>query len=211
MANNLATLNTALATKLRDTGYAVWATGEIDSLLTWAAASLAPGIVERDAVDVALTADTALYTVTNWVSINRIDLYDGNPATAGSNLITVLADGSWELLGDINSPASRSLYINPIYATTGYYVRLHGYKVFDLVTNLPSDNLVPLILAIARAEALRIMAGKRAQSTQWAALNQKESISVNELMQMIQEAEGEAQRLRRMFHVRQMPSPASIG
>jgi len=45
MANNLATLNTALATKLRDTGYAVWATGEIDSLLTWAAASLAPGIV----------------------------------------------------------------------------------------------------------------------------------------------------------------------
>jgi len=80
-----------------------------------------------------------------------------------------------------------------------------------LVTNLPTDNLVPLILALARAEALRRMAGKRAQSTQWAALNQKESISVNELMQMISEADNEAMRMRRQFKVRQMPAPASIG
>jgi len=211
VANDLATLNVKLATQLRDTGYAVWATGEIDNLLTWAAASLAPSITERAAVDVALTDSTGLYTVTDWVSINRIDWFDANPTTVGTSLITPLPPGSWELQGDINSPASRTLYINPYYAKTGYYVRLHGYKALDLVTNLPTDNLVPLILALARAEALRRMAGKRAQSTQWAALNQKESISVNELMQMISEADNEAMRMRRQFKVRQMPAPASIG
>lgn len=211
MTNNLATLNTALTVQLRDTAYAVWATGEIDDLLTWAASMLAPGITERTAVDVALVDAQSLYTVTDWVSINRIDWFDGNPATAGSNLVAPLAPGTWELQGDINTPASRSLYINPIYSRTGYYVRLHGYKAIDLVTNLPSNNLVPLILAMARAEAIRRMAVKRAQSTQWAALNQKESISVNELMQMISEAEREAERMQRKFKVRQMPAPASIG
>ena len=211
MSNNLAGLNTKLATSLRDTGYAVWATGEMDDLLTLAAASLAPGITERAYVDVALVDSTGLYTVTDWVSINRIDWFDANPTTVGTSLITPLPVGSWELLGDVNTPASRVLYINPYYAKTGYYVRLHGYKAIELVTNLPPDSLVPLILADARAEAYRRMAGSRAQSTQWAALNQKESVSVNELMQLISEAENESARLRRKNKVRQMPAPASIG
>jgi hypothetical protein len=183
----------------------------MDAILLECAANLASVAAKRVEVDVAFVADQALYTVTGWDSINRIDIFDGDPALAASNLMVVLPGDAYELLGDQNSPASRSLYVNPMYAYATWYMRIHGYKVYDLVTTLPPDNMVQAILAMARAEAYRRMAGSRAQSTQWAALNQKESVSVNELMQLIGEAEAEAARQKRAVRVMRMPVQASIG
>jgi hypothetical protein len=77
---------------------------------------------------------------------------------------------------------------------------------------LVPDDYVPLVLAQARAEALRRMADDRAKFEVWLARNQKQSVSVNELMQLVNDADIEIERLRqRLPRTWRRPVPGRLG
>lgn len=205
MANDLATLTTKLSTQLRDTTHAVWAEAEKNDLLTWAIAGLdleRPRYVRES---VTLADDDDQYSLTACLSVHRVDLLDEN-----SQLIMPLPGGTWELWGDGQSLGT--LYINPSYARTGWFLRVHGYAAFDLTVaaNYPPDRMVPLVLAVARGEALRRQINERANFKDWTTINQTSNTSVNELVQMVNEADSEASRLRRELRIIHKPKPARV-
>ena len=86
----------------------------------------------------------------------------------------------------------------------------HGYQTYDLTTNYIPDTLIPLVLAIARVEAYRRMAGSRSKFETWLAANQSQNVTVNELLLLINEADAEAQRLARLFRRWHKPVPGRI-
>lgn len=201
MANDLATLSTKLSTQLRDTDEAVWVDAEREDLLTWACAALFPRLSKSVREIVTLADDDDQYALTTVREASRVDLLDDD-----DKLITPLPGGTWEVWGDTYQ-SSVTLYVNPAYAMTGRTLRVHGYQPYDLSTTLPPDAFVPLILAAARAEALRRMIGDRAKFEQWMAENQTQNVTVNELVLMVNEADAERERLMRSLKVWRKPVP----
>jgi hypothetical protein len=202
MANDLATLKTRLATQLRDTDYAVWGETELEDLLTDAAAQIWPRVAATVREPVTLVANQSEYTLEDVASISRVDVLDSDDA-----LQYHLPGGTWEFWAD-QETIGGTLYINPSYATSGNTLRVHGYAPYDLATTLPPDRVVPLIQAKARAEAFTRMLSSRAQFENWQSLNQKESISINELGQMIAQALSDADRLEASLKTWRRPVPA---
>lgn len=205
MANDLATLETALALALRDASHVTWTQAENNALLGWAAASIWPKVAKRTREIVTLTDDTDQYTLTDVAEINRIDKLDEDDF-----IEQIIPGGTWEFWGDGES-AGGTLYINPSYSETGKTLRVHGWAPYNLSTNLPADRHVPLILAIARAEACRREIARRANFKNWQTLNQVQNISVNELVLMVNEADAEAQRLSASLKTWRRPVPARVG
>jgi len=79
-------------------------------------------------------------------------------------------------------------------------------------THLIPDDFVPLVLAKARAEAYRRMGSDRVAFENWQARNQKQNVSINELLGLIQEAESEAIRQERAIQpVWRRPVPGRLG
>lgn len=205
MANDLATLKTALALALRDASNAVWTAAENGDLLTWAAASLYPKVSRSVREDVTLADDDDQYDLSTVTSVSRVDLIDGD-----GRLLMPLPGGAWELWGD-GITASPTLFINRSYARTGWTLRVHGYGAYDLSSNLPPDVMVPAILARARAEALRRMLNDRAKFAQWAKRNQLADSSVNELVLMVNEADANAREEMAKLKTWRKPVPARVG
>lgn len=202
--NDLADLKTKLATALRDSSNNVWSAAELGNLLTWATASLFPRVVRGITKEVASVDDQEVYDWpdTTMREISQIDWLDSN-----DNMILRLGGGSWETQGDVES-GSGKLFINRVYSDGSHSFRVHGYGVYDLTTNLPPDRYIPLILARARAEAYRRALGDRSKFQKWQALNQTQNVSVNEMIQMVNEADNEAERLGRMAFTWRKPKPA---
>lgn len=166
--NDLADLKTKLALALRDTANEVWTAAECGDLLTWAAAMLYPRLAVPVAVSVASTANAESYDLPAGMrEVSAIDLYDSN-----DKMVMRLMSGTWEIQGD---PAvdGATLFINGIYSDGSSSFLVHGYKEYDLVTNLPLVRHAPLILARARAEAYRRALGDRAKFEKWQALDRK--------------------------------------
>lgn len=206
MANNdLADLKTKLAVALRDSSNAVWTATELGVLLTWSAAMLYPrlAIAATDTID--SVDDQETYTVPAGMrEISMIDWYDSD-----DNMVMRLPGGSWEIQGDAMQDGA-TLFINRIYSDGSHSFLVHGYKEYDLVTNLPLERYVPLVIAKARAEAYRRALGDRAKFEKWQALNQTQNISVNEMIQMVNEADKEAQRLEGSAFTWRRPKPGRI-
>lgn len=213
MPNNAATLNTKLATKLRDSTYATWATGEMDDFITYAVAQL-PGYGVQREMDasaagskVTIVSGTYTYSLpTGVTNVYRIDIED----SAGSWSYAI-ADGGWELTGDVPAGSGKfrvSAAVNDQWAGGKFIV--HGYAAYDLTTNYVTDALVPLVLAIARAEAYRVMAGDRSRFETWLSRNQSQNITVNELLQMVNEADSEVERLALRSRRWHRPVPGRI-
>lgn len=200
MANDLATLTTKLATQLRDTTHETWTEAEKNDLINWSVADLAPAIMEyttySQAADNGVNFITVGGALAPFARIHRIDLWDADPSSGISRMLMELPGRTWEVQGTIVSGSSFRVAINPIYAVTGYYYLIHGYMPYNTTTNLIPDNLVELVLAQARAEAYRRMGGDRARFENWLTQNQKQDVSVNELLQLIREAQGQADSLR---------------
>lgn len=205
MANDLAGLTTKLETALRDPSNATWAEAELQDLLTWSCASIWPKVARRIREIVTLADDDDQYTLSTLAEVNRVDLLDEDDL-----LEQVIPGGAWEFWGD-GEGVGDTLYINPVYAFTGKTLRVHGYGPYDLVTNLPEDRHVPLILAKARVEAARREIARRQASKNWQTLNQVQNISVNELVLMVNEADAEAQRLEASIKTWRRPKPARVG
>lgn len=205
MPNDLATVRAKLDTQLNDTGHTVWAQAEKEDVLKQVISYLdleRPRVVRES---VTLVDDTDQYSLTTLVQVHRVDLLDED-----DQLLMPLPSGTWELWGDGQAGLTATLYINPAYARTGWTLRVHGYGQFDLTTNYPPDRMVPIILAMARAELLRRQISRRADFKNWSTINQTSNSSVNELLQMLNEADAEANRLRRENRMIHKPKPARV-
>jgi hypothetical protein len=197
-------LKDTLEIALSDTTNEIWSTTELDTILSYALA-MTNQVRQRAVRDtISLVDDQDSYTLTNVVSVNRVDLIDED-----NKLVRVMPQGAWEIWGD-NSSTGQTLYINPIYARTPYKLRVHGYGPYDYTTNTPDTTVQMVILALARAEALRRLVTDKARFRQWAQTNPRGDTSTNELIQSVNEADAEAQRLLRSIKLIKRPTVGRI-
>jgi hypothetical protein len=203
----LADITGKLETALTDTSNAVWSSAELNDILTVACARIARDRqrVVRDSID--LVDDQETYTLTNVYTAQRVDLLDSD-----GYFVMKIPDGAWEIWGD-QATAGQTLFINRRYANSNYSLRVHGYAPYDLVTNTPTANSTfeGAILALARVEALRRIEHERSRYQQWANTNPRGNTSVNELLNMIREAEAEANALRAEIRLIIRPMPGKSG
>lgn len=205
MANNLATLRAQLDTQLRDVEHDVWGQTEKEQMLIHAIARLSPRVMRNVMETIPAVASTYEYALDESIrNVFRIDVLDayGN--------FTIMPNGSWELWGDAEGTTGRTLHIGRAFVRDGISYRVHGYGNYNHTTNLIPDNLVPLVLARARSEAYRRLGADRVQFKNWLASNQTQNVSVNELMQLINEADREAEMLDRQAYTIKKPVPARV-
>lgn len=193
-------LKPALEIALSDESNQIWTTTELDTILSYALAmtNQVRQRAVRDTITIVAGQDT--YTLTNVITVTRVDLLDADNA-----LVRVMPNGSWEVWGD-NSSTGQTLYINPNYALATYKLRVHGYGPYDFTTNTPDTTVQMAIMALARAEALRRLVTDRARFRQWAQSNPRGDTSTNELIQSVNEADAEAQRILRSIKLIQKPT-----
>ena len=204
MANNLATLSSKLATQLDDTDHETWNSTEKDDLVTWAVAKLYPRYargLDPESATITLVDDDFFYALpTGVVEVSRVDRVTEDGDEAG-----VLIDGAWATTGG-------KLRVAPVVVEAGGTLRLHGYGVYDTTTNLIPDALVPLVLAMARSEAYRRVAGQRARFLQWQASSHQQDTTVNELLALTQESRSETQLLKQeLGRTQRRPVPGRLG
>lgn len=202
MANDLATLRAELRLKIRDTDATAytWSNDELDDILRRATSALYPSITREIEADLTIVEDAETYSLPATMRmVSSIDLLQ----TSGWQMVMRLPAGTWET-------RNGTIYLNRTYSQSGHTFRVHGYGEYDLVTNLPEDRFVPLILARATAEALRRLIPDRAQFKKWLTRNQEQNISVNELVLMINDADQEVQRLEGRLHTWKRPVPGRV-
>lgn len=205
MANNLAGLRAQLDTQLRDIDHSVWGQNEKEQLIIHAVARLSPRAMRHIRETIAASASTYEYELDSAIrSVFRVDVLDAN------GNFSILPNGSWELWGDAEGSGARTLHIGRAFVRDNITFRVHGYGNYDVTTNVIDDSMVPLVLARARAEAYRRMGASRIQFENWLAHNQTQNVSVNELMQLINEAEREAELLERQVYTIKKPVPARV-
>lgn len=206
MPNDLATLRGLLSTQLRDTSTPpVWSDPEKDTLLNQAASLLWPKVMKPVRQVVPLVADQEEY-ILNMAMVNKVDILDDSLRYA-----TPLPGRAWEVWEGDDPAASVTLFMNRGFSVADRSIRAHGYAPYDLTTNLPSDRVVPLILARARAEAYRRMGADRAKFRQWATQAQQQNITMNELIQLFNDADREASILEDRYRTWPKPMPAMQG
>ena len=207
--NNLATLTWDMALELRDTTFSTWDSREMARLLVWAAAGAWPHLsreLDPTTQTITLVASTYFYALpVGMLSVSRVDYVDSN-----SNELGPLRQGSWGTEGDPLGGTAK-LHVAPGIVATGGSLRLQGYGRYDLTTNYPLDDYVPLILAMARVEALRRMVGNRAQTENYISTSPMQNITVNEIVIMLNEANQEVVRLRSRLRKWQRPTLARHG
>lgn len=196
--NDLADLNSKLTTQLRDTGSTlVWASSEKDYLIQQAVDTLWPRFsrpLDPESTTITLVDNDPYYALPSGVmAVSRLDIIDTN-----GDFVDSVPDRAWEIVGDTRAGTGK-LHINQRYAVTGNTLQLHGYGAYDTVTNLvPTHDLAQLVLARARAEAYRRVASDREKFKAWLSRNQVQNVTVNELLELINEADAEANRLTAM-------------
>lgn len=195
MPNNLATLSSKLAQALADTDHEAWNSTEKDDLVTWAVADLYPRFAvgaDPETSTITLAAEDYFYALpTGVVEVTSLDAVDADGQEIGR-----VGMGAWSVVGD--EWGTQKLRVAPFIAdgNVAGTLRVHGWKRYDTTTNLIPDHLVPLVLAIARAEAYRRIAGQRSRFEQWQAASHEQDVTVNELLTLTQEAQADAERLR---------------
>lgn len=205
MPNNLANLRAQLDAQLRDVDHSVWGAAEKEQMLIHSVARLSPRVMRHVMETIPATASTYEYVLgTDIRNVFRVDVLDSH------GNFSILPNGSWELWGDAEGSAARTLHVGRAYVRDNINLRVHGYGTYNVTTNLIDDSLVPLVLARARSEAYRRMGASRVQFENWLASNQTQNVSVNELMQLINEADREAEMLDRSAYTIKKPVPARV-
>ena len=153
------------------------------------------GLVENKAYRYHLNESITHVTRCDWIS------EDGNTEYGA------LDGQSWEVLGNTDDD-NALLYISPIIVEQGGTLRLHAHNQYGTAANYIPERLVPLVIARARAEAYRRLAADRQKFKAWLSRNQEQNVTINELLQMINEADNEALVLDRSQKSWQKPVPA---
>lgn len=210
MTNTLTTMRERLRQQLSDVDDATWDAGEKDDLLDWAVRRLnykVPRPIDpTDATaEITLVADTYWYSIdSSIVNVERVTILDAD----GDEMGRITA---WETTGDIVSGTGK-IHIAPsiVEIWVGGTARIYGTGRYDLSTYLVPDEYVPAVLAVARAEALSRLVSDRARFKQWQVANQVQNISVNELIQMVNQAEVRAAEETALLKRWQMPVTARL-
>lgn len=209
MPNDIDALLPQLKIALRDTDDETWTDTEKRNLVKWAVASLWPRIskpLDPTATTVTLVSETYYYSLPAGVyAVSYIDRVGSDGTEYGP-----MSTGSWTVEGSAIDGTAK-LHVSPVIANGGGTLRLGGYGRYDLTANYILDEHIPLVLAMARAEAYRRMAADREQFKVWLSRNQTQNVTVNELIMMINEADNEVMRLRSLTKTWQRPVPARRG
>lgn len=211
MSNTAAVLNGLLATQLRDTTYATWTSAEMDSLISQAVANLYPRIVIPllpESYTQTLAKGVYSYAIpAAIVGIAAVDGIDSSLHEVGR-----LEGGIWRVEGNLMSGTAK-IRIAPDYVDglAGGYIRYTAYGRYDTVTNLIPDDYVKQVLAAARAEAYRRMGADRARYKQWSDSEPTLNTSINELVEMINDAQREADSWKATQKTWRRPVPGRVG
>lgn len=216
MSNNAAGLNGFIDTALREKVVDdTWTSAEKDNVIAWAVARLWPRFAKigDPTVDyVAMTSGTYFYNAPSGVkAISRLDVWDAQPGSANATQLMSVNGRNWETVGDPYT-GTMKIHLQPQIPVTGQYLGVIGYSQYDVASNLIPDALVPLVLAMARHELYRRLAADRQRFKDWLTRNQDQNVSINELMQLINEAEAESNALWRTIEPTPMkPVPGRVG
>lgn len=208
MANDLPTLRTKLAVALSDPTFGYWTSAEMDDLVKDAVNNLWPRYGQRisgQSVTIPLVTGTSFYAIpAGVVEVDSIQWLN-----ADGEFQDYLPEGSW--LPTYDGDGANIIQINPSYAALGGSLRLSGLRKYDLTTSLIPDNLVDLVISLARAEAYRRALGDRMRFKQWATTNQIQNVSVNEMLGIINESERKAAEMRQNTpRTQRRPVPARV-
>jgi hypothetical protein len=199
----LSVLRPRLALSLRDPDMEVWESDELDDILSRAVTALYPRVARPMSATIGSLTDTdPEYDVpTGMLEISRIDLLGPS-----NEMLMEMPRGTWETRGDPYGD-DFVVYLNTSYLSSVYTLSVHGYGTYDLSSNFPPEQYINFIMAAARLDAVRVMLPKRASFEKWLTLNQKENVSVNELAQIMAQAEGEMERERSRMKTWRRPLP----
>lgn len=206
--NDLATLKTKLAVALSDPTFGYWTASEMEDLVRDAVNNLWPRYGQRvsgQSVTIPLVPGTSFYTIPAGVAeIDSIQWVD-----ADGEFQDFLPDGTW--LTTFDGDGTNLLQINEAYASLGGTLRLSGLRKYNVTTYLIPDNLVDLVISLARSEAYRRALGDRMRFKQWATTNQIQNVSVNEMLGIINESERKAAEMRATTpRTQRRPVPARV-
>ena len=210
MANDLATMRASLRQQLSDVEDDTWDAGEKDDLLQWSMRRLNRRVVRpldpRAAEQtITLVSGTEFYSIDSGIT----HIYAVDHVLGDTNLTEMGEVGGWEIVGDLAAGTAK-IRVNEGHAKMGGTLHLNAAGRYDLTTNLIPDDYVTLVLAMARAEALRRLSSDRARFKQWQNTNQVQNISVNELLQMVQDADRQADQEWALMKQWQMPVNARL-
>jgi len=210
MANDLETMRQRLRDALFDADDATWNAGEKDDLLQMAVRRLALRIprpidptFKTTTSDITLVSGTYAYAINSeYIRVDKV-MY----INTDSDQVGFLQSG-WEVIGDIDAGRAK-LHVSPRVVEAGGTLRLWGVGRYQLLTRVAYEALdiyttptdfdplildmhVPLILAWAQEQAWRRLLSDRARFRQWQNANQTQNVSVNEIIQMVQDASRQA-------------------
>lgn len=197
MANDLETMRARLRDALFDVNDETWNAGEKDDILDMSVRRLSrrlprPLDPTAAAQTITLVADTYFYAIDAGISnVERVFYINSNADRVG------YMESGWEVVGDITT-GNGQIHISPATVVAGAKLQLSGVGRYTVTTQTASqtaaipDDYVPLVLAWARAECYRRLVSDRARFRQWQTSNQVQNISINELLQMIADADSQA-------------------
>lgn len=187
-----------LRDQLSDQEDDTWSAGEKDDTLLWSVRRLnqrlpRPLDPESAAATVTLVSADYFYAIDATVThVNAVEWVNTNSDEMG------YLEAGWEVVGDLVTGLGK-LHISPQIVEQGGTLRLHGSGRYTLTTQTTSqtlaipDDYVPLVMAWARAECYRRLTADRARFVQWQVSNQIANVSINELVQMVNDADRQAE------------------
>jgi hypothetical protein len=197
MANDLETMRQRLRDVLYDVDDETWNAGEKDDILGVAVRRLSQRLPRPldptvAAQTVTLVTLTYFYAIDSGISNIEKVFY----INSDSDRIGYLEAG-WEVTGDITAGTAK-LHVAPKVVERLGTLQITGTGRYTLVTKAASqtaaipDDYIPVVLAYSRAESYRRLLSDRARFYQWQNTNQVQNVSLNELIQMVNEADRQA-------------------
>ena len=214
--NDLETMRNRLRDQLSDADDETWNAGEKEEILGWAVRRLNQRLgrpLDPEAAAQIITMATGDYFYAIDTGITH--LWKVEWVSTDDDEYGEIGDGSWEVVGDLVAGTAK-LHVSPQIVENGGTLRLHARGRYDLPlqaaaqTSAIPDDYVTLVLATARAECYRRLLADRSRFKQWLNSNQTQNVSINELVQMVNEADSAAQNEELSYKRWQKPVPGRI-
>jgi hypothetical protein len=197
MANDLETMRQRLRDVLFDVDDATWNSGEKDDILQMAVRRLSQRLPRPldptlAAQLITLVSGTYHYAIDDdTILVERVFYINTNGDRIG------YMESGWEVVGDLTTAVGK-LHVSPQTVEQGGTLQIGGTGRYTLTTTDSSqlfaipDDYIPLVLAYSVAAAQRRLLVDRARFRQWQNTNQTQNVSVNELVQMVADADRQA-------------------
>ncbi len=197
MANDLELMRRKLRDVLYDVEDETWSSGEKDDILQMAVRRLSQRLPRPldptdTNVDITLVASTYYYAIdSSIISVEKV-MYKNT-----ASVYVGYMESGWEVVGDLTTGLAK-LHVSPVTVESGGTLEMVTAGRYTLVTRSASqtaaipDDYVPYVLAWANATALRRLLATRARFEQWQNVSQTQNVSINELVQMVSEADRQA-------------------